>query len=169
MRRSLAVTTLLWSLSAMAAVYQGIDPDGRVFYSDKPVENARLLDIPAASTPPPVSPGPDRPADAFIGPYTDFEIVTPAQDETIRDDEGRLSISLLLVPALQEGHRLSLEVDGVPARGDLGESMQLELGGLRFGSHRLQAMIQDAAGETIATTVIVHVHLRRPVPAGALP
>ncbi len=85
---------------------------------------------------------PDAPANlnplnldlGFRGSYDEFEMITPADGLMIRDAEGRLDIALVLAPPLQEGHRVSIEVDGVAASGEVTGS-QVELSGLPYGSH----------------------------------
>lgn len=169
---------LLASLSsAEAQVYKGIGPDGRIFYSDQPIDGAAPVAIPA------VAPTDDAAEDdagdgeqsiadedsAAPGPYTSLDILAPAEGETIRDESRAVGVSLLLDPALQEGHQLRIEVDGAPATGHDGKATQVRLNGLPLGSHRLQVRVLDADGGAVAQSAVVHFHVRRPLPDAALP
>jgi hypothetical protein len=78
-------------------------------------------------------------------------------------------VSILLDPPLQDDHRLRVAVDGVDAEGDLGKRTQIRLGGLSFGSHRVQARIEDDVAVVVAATPLINVHVRPPLPEGALP
>jgi len=79
----------------------------------------------------------------------------------VRDAEGQVQIGLLLEPALMEGHRLEVVLDGAPLGGDA-PGTQLAIKGLAFGSHQLQAQIRDAAGTLVAASPIIRFSLLKP-------
>jgi hypothetical protein len=159
MRRFLLTLSLLIPALAAGQVYKWIDTDGKVHYADRPVAGVEALGVPVQKSPPPQSK--PIPGQASPGPYTQFEIVAPTDNETLRDAEGNVQVGLLLNPALMEGHRLQILTDGAPASGDV-PGTQLRISGLPLGSHQLQAQIIDAGGIPIASSSIVHVHLRKP-------
>ncbi len=172
----LALTMLLLApgSAAIAEVYKGIGPDGRIFYSDQPIDGATPVDLPdAAATADNAQTTDEQPAtdDAApsAGPYASLEILTPTEGETIRNEERAIRVSLLLEPALEDGDRLSIEVDGVPVTGTDGRSTQVQLGGLALGSHRLQVRVLDVDGGAVAQSPVVHFNIRRPLPETALP
>lgn len=167
--------TLLLALPVSAQVYRGIGPDGRPFYSDRPIPDGTAVELPGVKpTAPADADQPPTDADkadqalGFRGSYDEFEMLSPTEGVTIRDLEGRLKISLLLAPALKEGQRVAVQVDGVAAGGE-GTGLQLELKGLALGSHRVQALVVDDAGVPVAATATVNVHVRPPLPEGAMP
>jgi len=161
---------LLFSSIVTAEVYKSVGPDGRAIYTDRPIENATKLELSPATLPPP-SPEPKSETDegGFLGPYTAFEILSPQDNTTLRNDTRAIDVSLLLDPPLQEDHRLRVAVDDVDAEGDLGKRTQIRLGGLSFGSHRVQARIEDNANGVVAATPLVNFHVRPALPEGELP
>ncbi|WP_462328682.1 DUF4124 domain-containing protein [Thiohalocapsa halophila] len=168
--RAMLLLALLAPL-AQAQVYQSMGPDGRPVFTDRPSPNARALDIPLpADGPAEATPQAARSKDAgFLGPYDMLEIVAPADEHRIRDAEGELAVSLVISPALMEGHRLVVEVDGVPAEGDLPSPSQVLLRGLALGTHRIRAVVQDAAAAVVGSTPPIQVHVLPPLPEAAKP
>lgn len=162
---------LLISFPAVGQVYKGTDSDGSPLYTDRPLPDTTPLALPKRR---PI--GIDESAaegvsteSGFLGPYQSFDIVAPRDGATIRDAEGRVAVSMLVDPPVQSVHRLSVEVDGVPATGDLADRTQLELSGLGPGSHQLQVLMLDDSGAPVAATPIIHIHIREPLPEGSLP
>ena len=173
MMRRLSIPLLLLPLAASAQVYKSVDADGRLIYTDRPIENSTKLDLPLATDAAPTDatpPSADWPADSgFLGSYSSFEIVSPADDTTVQNPARELALSLLLTPPLQDGHRLRVQVDGVDVEGDLGKRTQIRLTGLALGSHRIQAQVTDGVGTLVAATPLINVHIRFPVADGAPP
>ncbi len=159
MRRILIALTLLVPAVVASQVYRWIDADGKTHYSDRPVAGAEALGIPV-KTPLPLQEK-AAPAQSSPGPYIQFEIVAPADNSTVRDPEGNVTLGLVLEPQLMEGHRLQILTDGAPASGDI-PGTQLRLSGLPLGSHQIQARIIDAGGTAIASSSVVRFHLLKP-------
>jgi hypothetical protein len=161
---------LLISSIATADVYKSVGPDGRAIYTDRPIENATKLDLSLTPAPSPSPEPSNQPSEGgFVGPYTSFEIASPLDNTTVRNETREIDVSILLDPPLQDDHRLRVEVDGVDAEGDLGKRTQIRLGGLPFGSHRVQARIEDDGDAVVAATPLINVHVRPQVPETALP
>ena len=159
----------LLPLLAAAGIYKWEGPDGRVQYSDRPVTGADYVGIQvdhgdeaADSRVPEQEPATD------LGPYDSFEIVNPEPNQTLRNTLGRVDLGLLVEPPLAEDHRLRIFLDGQLVGGDA-QGTQIRLQGLTFGSHRVQARIQDEFDETIASSPIVDFHLRKPLPEDQRP
>jgi len=168
--RPLLLPLCFFCAAPLAQVYKSIGPDGRVVYGDRPVEDATRLDVPLTRP----SSGPEAPSavnasGALLGPYDAFEIASPEDNVTVRSDDREVPVSLLLSPPLQQGHQLQLQVNGVDIQGGPGTDTQLRLSGLPLGSHRLQAQVVDDSGAVVARTAVVNVHIRNPLPEGALP
>lgn len=165
---------------AQAALYHWIDAEGRAFYSDRPPPSgeavevrseARRPDQDASTTTPPddgqssAAESQAAQAQAVLGPYTSFEIITPEPDQTLIENQGELAVSLLLDPGLGEGQRLVMQVDGKAVAIE-GGATQFMLKGLSLGSHRIQAQVLDAGGALVARTAAQRVHLRPLPPPG---
>jgi len=170
MRATLCILFLI-SIPAAGQVYKGTDSDGRPLYTDRPLPDTTPLALPARPQASSDQPDPEGASteNGFVGPYQSFEIVAPEAGATIRDAEGRVAVSLLVDPPVQSAHRLSVEVDGVPATGDLEDRTQLELSGLGLGSHQLQVRLLDESEAVVAATPVIHIHIRQPLPEGSLP
>jgi hypothetical protein len=162
---------LVPALSVGAQVYKSVGPDGRPVYTDRPLPDAQALPISTPQRPAPEATDLDASPNeqGFLGAYDAFAIVAPDDGATIRNPDGVVGVSLLLDPPLLGGHRLSLDVDGVAATGDLGARTQLQLQGVTVGSHRLMAVIRDESGAVVASTPLVNFHFRAPLPPGSLP
>jgi hypothetical protein len=160
MRRILITMPLLIPVLAAGQVYKWVDASGKVHYSDRPVSGAETIGVPLKKAQPPQD-GKATAGQASPGPYAQFEILTPEDNVTLQDAEGTVQIGLLLDPALMDGHRLQVLTDGTPVTGDV-PGTQLRISGLPLGSHQLQAQILDGAGIPVASSSVVHFHLRKP-------
>ncbi len=161
---SLLILTLISSCSATAALYKGLDSEGNVVYSDTPFKDAENF------TPPPISVmdkgkvKADEKAAADEKPaefkYMDFDIVSPTNNQTIRDDPD-VTVSLKLKPGLnmEENHSIWMLVDGKPVVKNT-QSLTIQLGRLDRGAHQLQAQIRNNEGAIILRTrpTVVFIH-----------
>lgn len=96
------------------------------------------------------------------GGYASLQILRPHQDETIHDNNGRVPVALHLVPALQtaQGHRIQILLDGRPYGSDRAGT-QFTLDNVDRGTHTLQAMVVDRAGDKLIASDSVTFHLWR--------
>ena len=161
---SLLMFSLIASHVASAGLYKGLDAEGNVVYSDTPFEDAEKF------TPPPLSVM-DKPkvtADSKLEvddkpaefKYLDFDILSPAYNQTIRN-EPDVTVSLNLKPGLnsEEGHSIWMLVDGKPVIKN-SQDMTSKLGRLERGAHKLQAQIRDEQGKIVVRTrvTVVFIH-----------
>ena len=167
MRAFMLTLGLVATLSVAATpltVYKNVQPDGTIVYSDKPDEGAKELKLPEIQiyTPPPLPEGDDRAANGgaagFTG-YESFAISSPANDETVRDNGGSVSIALTLKPSLQSGHVVDIRMDGASI--GRGSSTSITLTNVDRGSHTVQAAVLDGDGAEVARTDSVTFHLKR--------
>ena len=150
--------------AANAGLYRGVDSEGNILYSDTPFKDAEKY------TPPPISvmdaPKPvtekevvkDEPTAEFK--YTGFDIESPIDEQTIRNDPD-VKVSVKLVPTLnaEAGHGIWLLLDGNPVmKNSLNTSFYI--GRIERGAHTLQAQVRDAEGKAIVQTriIIVYIH-----------
>jgi hypothetical protein len=161
---------LFGSVSVTAEIYKWVDAEGHTYFSDRPQSDTESMEV--------IAPRPQiarenvtpaaSPETALLGPYLAFDIVSPEANQTLKTDQGQLPISLILDPALQNGHRLALELDGGSITPNESAGTQLLLTGVPHGTHRALAQILDHQGQLIARTRTIHFHLRKPTPPGVL-
>jgi hypothetical protein len=164
MPRALIALCLFASTATSAEIFRWVDADGRTYYSDRPQDGAETVGlVPKSPTPTTdAAVAAAEPAEsALIGPYRGFQIVSPEPNQTVRQEQGKLPVSLILDPTLIAGHRLELVVDGATVPVQKGAT-QLSLSGLAFGTHSAQALIRDAENAIVARTVPVAFHLLPP-------
>lgn len=143
-------------------VYKQVNPDGTITYSDKPAAGAQEVDIPTAPTyQPPKVPAftpyqkPEKPA-PFA--YDSLTITSPANDETIRENTGDVTVVLSVSPSLRPGHRIEYLLDGASVERSTQTSYQFK--NLDRGSHSITAQIVDESGNVISSASVT-VHLQR--------
>ena len=159
-----AISLFVYVSAISAGLYRGVDSEGKVVYSDTPFEDAEKY------TPPPISvmDAPkaaakqadvkeELPADFK---YTKFDIESPGDEQTIRNDPD-VKISLDLVPGLntEAGHGIWLLMDGNVLVKNSAEA-SFYIGRIERGAHKLQAQVRDASGKVVARTRtnVVYIH-----------
>jgi hypothetical protein len=168
----LLAAILFATFPVCAEVYKWVDSQGRTQFSDRPQADAVAVDIKT----PPADDRADQSAGSgdqgqapLLGPYAGFEIVSPEPNQTLRQTQQELTVSIILDPPLIGGHQLELVVDGVPISVDKSTVAQIELSGVGLGSHEARAQIRDSRGGIVARTTLVYFDLRKPLPPGVLP
>ncbi len=150
-------------------IYTWIDKYGNRIYSDQPREGAEVMELQKGTDyTPPVSAEPDwstmKPKVISTGDsYSHFEIASPANDATIRNNNGVFQVALDIRPKLVKGHRIKLEVDGAAVAGS---SQIISLTNIDRGTHTLIAYILSTDNAVMATTKPVIVHLHRAIKRG---
>ena len=160
----LVIMLVVGACAANAALYRGVDAEGNVVYSDRPFENAEEFTPPAISVvDTPESKAAKKAAEVEKPAefkYTDFDIASPANKETIRNQPD-VVVSLKLRPGLNsaESHSIWLLLDGKPVVKN-SKSLSLSLGRLNRGAHKLQAQVRDESGKIVVRTrtVVVYIH-----------
>jgi hypothetical protein len=166
------LASIFFSGAASAQVFKWVDADGRTQFSDRPQPSAEIVNLPGTAS--------ARSADqsvttdgalqaAELGPYTEFEIVSPEPNQTLRSAQDNVPIGLVLVPSLIAGHLLEFVVDGTSIAVDKSAGTQINLTGVAYGSHQTQAQIRDDRGIIVARTRPVSFQLRKPIPPGVIP
>ncbi|MCK5661977.1 MAG: DUF4124 domain-containing protein [Thiotrichaceae bacterium] len=164
--KSLLVSTILFTAIADAQLYKGLDAEGNVVYSDQPFENAEkftpaslsVVNIPKRAPKPGKVTADEAEVKAFK--YTDFDIASPKNNETIWDNP-QLAVTLRLKPDLntEEEHTLWLLMDGkVIVKNS--QSTTMQIGRLERGAHQLQAQVRDNAGKVMVRSRPVVVHIK---------
>lgn len=91
--------------------------------------------------------------------YTALVIQSPANDETIRENTGNLTVVAALTPEIRPGHRLRLLLDGVL----VGEGSQavFDLLNIDRGSHTLTTELVDQSGTVLISSSTTTFHMMR--------
>ncbi len=167
MNRIVATALFLGSFSVSAAVYRTVDPEGNVIFTDQPASGAEEVELPPVPTyqAPRYRPPASRPDDAASPPapgYRKFAVVSPAPDETVRDNPGNVTVVLAIEPDLDKaaGDRIQIYLDGKPV-GKPTTSLQAVLSNVDRGEHRVSAAIVDRNKKTIRRTEPVRFFLHR--------
>jgi hypothetical protein len=165
MRKILLLLLILVACPLLAKdFYKVITPDGEVIYSDTYIPGAERIRVIGSKTT--SAEGADSEGEAAVGTfaegsiYTNFEIMQPENEQTIRSDEGNINVGLLLTPGLAAGHSIQVFIDGTRIAGEM-RSTQFSLNGLTRGSHSLKINVVDDQGSTLAEAPGVVFHLRK--------
>ncbi|MCR9278163.1 MAG: DUF4124 domain-containing protein [Pseudomonadaceae bacterium] len=152
-------------------IYRTLDANGNPVFTDMPPrqgQSAEEIKITVTS-------GNSYASSAARTPYTgnsasseapttgasySLDIISPANDETIRDNAGSVSISAATTPALRRGHSLRLVMDGtltdLPADGTV-----FDLSNVDRGTHTIAVAVVDRAGNVLAQGQPSTFHLQR--------
>ena len=159
MKPSLVLVLALASATAAAQVYQRIGPNGEILFSDQPGPDARPVEVrpPQTVTLPPVparSGGLDGQGGEAANPaapgYSAFSIISPADGEAVRANDGNVIVSLALEPRLVPGHVIRLNLDGEDGEQvRSGGSLAFSLTNLSRGRHSVEAQVLDQNGNVL--------------------
>ena len=159
-------------------IYRYVDENGTVVYTDKEIKNAEEIEI---EEPEPVEREQKsqqvnslsgnqtstlgQPAIGTLGQepvfeYTDFRIIQPSNDDTIRENSGTVQVSVRVSPTLYPGHKVTLSMNGRRV-GDGKSSGQFSLSNVDRGQHQLVAQIIDQEDKVIKSTPAVTFQLFR--------
>jgi hypothetical protein len=162
-----AAILLMWVTSVPAAVYKSVDSQGNVVYTDEPSADAQPVKLPPLSTVPAprYQPSDQSPAEAEQSAQADYQqvsIVSPTQDETLRDNTGAVPVNVVTQPDLDSasGHRFRYYLDG-QAQGKPTESGRIIFDNLDRGSHTVEAAIVDSTGQELIRSSSVRFFLHR--------
>lgn len=148
MKYSIFLISVFFVSFAQADVYKYTNKQGKTAYSDTPVTGAEKVVVPPVMTyeAAPIS----RKETTFIGekkelqeratPYSYINITSPAEQGTVRSNQGIVNVTYQLEPALKAGDRVELFLDGV-----LQESFNIQ--GLVRGEHVVMVQVVNEAGE----------------------
>jgi len=172
MRILIAVTLVCLSSTALAGdVYRWTDDKGVVHYSDKPqapsdkpAELPHLQTYSHGSNPPGLPKLPETAAPA-AAPKAEaaggFTIASPAPDETIRDAEGKFTVTVS--GSLQAGEGVIYYLDGTAENKEPTPSTAFLYARVERGEHSVSAALIGADGRELDRTPAVTVHVKPPI------
>lgn len=150
--------------TAHAEVYKQVNPDGSVTFTDVP-KNKDAEPVPIqpmstfkATTAPSISSSSQKKKSSTTK-YTDVSITSPANESTIRDNSGSLTVSASVTPSLKPGHKMVL-LDNGSVKGE-STAGSFNLSNVDRGEHNLSVQVQNKAGKTIISSKPVTVYLHR--------
>lgn len=159
----------IFTTPALAEMYKWVDEEGNISYSDEPPsDNTEKLTPPELTVTPAIKVPAKKPAETapkmpapFFG-YKEFSITSPANDQTIRNNQGNIDVSFSSKPTLNTelGHYISVEMDGKTVRNKL-KSSSVRLENTDRGSHTIKARLKDKNGLTLMSSQSVTIHLHR--------
>ncbi|MGH8481364.1 MAG: DUF4124 domain-containing protein [Nevskiaceae bacterium] len=155
-------------------VYKWVDKDGVVHYSSQPpAEGAQPAKLPPVhtykgGTQPNLGKYEKPSAKGNVSGGSQIEVVTPSHDETFRGGERVVPVAVLVTPQLTPDQKLIYLLDGTPASPPTTDT-SYAISGVDRGTHTVSVTLVDAAGETLATSQGVTVHVKPPTAPQASP
>jgi hypothetical protein len=170
MRRQLLLIAILLICPWLgySQVYQWLDGQGNVHFSDAPppdgskARDVKEITVPPISTVPAIKSAPVKITDGQktrASPYRRFAIVEPANDSAIRHNDGNVMITTSLEPALKPRDTITLFVDGEATVS--GRETRFLLPNVDRGTHTLRAVVSDSEGKSLISSETVSFHLLR--------
>lgn len=169
MRALCLLSLLLFGLPVLATeVFKTVGPDGETRFTDRPEDGAVEVRVPGVQTVDgggPVgelatkSESEDTPFS-----YSEFKIVSPDQDASLRDNEGNVRIQIVLSPGLRPDDQINIYMNGNKLGS--GRSTNITLTNVDRGTHSLQASVVDKSGKDVARSDTVNFTLHRAAAGG---
>ena len=164
--RYLLLSLLIFSSVASAEVFKTINPDGSITYSDVQTEGSKsitppgLTPTPAVKLPPKKKIEPENNGQPVA--YQAFKITKPSSNKTIRNNNGEITVSIDIKPALQTKfkHSISIYLNGREAAKKLSSSTYTLKDVVR-GRHSVSARLLDKNGNVLKRSNLVFVNMRR--------
>ena len=156
------------SAVAAAEIFKTVDEHGNVVFSDIPPPpsqtsepvtinpvNTFNMPVPEVTAPPAEADVPEE-----VAQYDRLTILAPANEETVRENAGNVTVAIALTPPLRAGDQLVLYMDGnrSPVRAQ-GTSFRLE--NVNRGTHTIGVRVLDDAGRIAAEAETSIFHLQR--------
>lgn len=140
---------------AATKIYKVVMPDGTIKYTDRPVAGAKLVDIgKRINSVPTLRPkGLDSKTSSIQQTNEtrlqySIDIISPSPEETIRSNEGKLSVRASLSPKQSGQFKLFINNELLKTS----SSPNFELTGLDRGEYRLQVQFFSNSGKLLASS-----------------
>jgi hypothetical protein len=159
--------------SLQAEIYKWVDGSGIVHFSDKPQSGAETITLPPTQTysPPkaanPVTPQQEQENSApidqqSVSTYTKVMIIQPQDQETLRSNQGLLTVVTRVEPDLEKTDRLQVLYDGNLV-GKPQKELSFSLNNVYRGAHTLQVQVVSEDGHILGASspITVYMHHTR--------
>jgi hypothetical protein len=174
MKSILVLALCLFALGVNAELFKWKDADGNIIFSDQPpadIDKAesevKQESLPHINTVPALDLSNSRaatsPSKSKVNnnaSYKSFAIVAPLHDSEVRENSGKVQISVRIEPAIfvERGHQMIIYMDGVEVY--KGENTSVLVDNVDRGTHNVKASIVNNQGfilrETRVTTFTLH-------------
>lgn len=176
----LALVTVfgLQSSDVLARIYKIVDEDGNVVFTDlAPKDSSKSIEIDAHNIYTPSTPAvaptnarnergqrreePDNEDEnaESAAVYDTLHILTPADDEPVRENAGNLSVVVAASPDLDSRHSVVILLDGIVSANE--PTTHIDLANIDRGTHVLTAQIVDATGNVLIASNPTSFHMIR--------
>lgn len=135
-------------------VYKTVDADGNIIFTDTPSKNAEEINIQDIQTIKNPNAGAALPERRLLGDndkkpaYKSVVVTNPKDGAGIRSNNGDISISISLKPALLPGHKIIISMDGE----EVGTGNSVSLQNVDRGTHDIKVTVVDQSGEELIST-----------------
>ncbi len=158
MRISLLIISLFFTYSAQADVYKSVDEDGNVIFTDKPSPDAEKIIIKEVQTieAPKAQPNKEAlPAAEELVGYSKVAIIHPQNGTGIRANDGNITISTSVKPALDQeaGHTLALYMDNQLVSSGSGATFSIQ--NVDRGTHSFSVAVIDKDGKELTRSATI--------------
>lgn len=150
-------------LSAQAEVYRWVDSNGTVIYSDQPHTGAETIELDTSPSYSPVAiPEQATPIEEVAAPSYKISIVSPVNDEAVRNNAGIVNINASVNPQLESNRNdlFTVKLDG-QVLGEPSSSPNFVLTNIERGTHTVQVAIVDTNGKQLTSSEVITFHLKR--------
>ena len=154
------------SVNTNAQIYRSIDKDGNAVFSDVPTDGAEEIELAEPTTveslsvaPLPTTTNSSRNEREKSFEYGPLVIITPKDDEAIRENTGNITVTATIQPDLRSGDTVVLYLDGKEYEDNVTPTFTLSQ--LDRGTHTVRVSIKDENGKIIKSSKTVTFHLLR--------
>lgn len=169
MRAGVLTFVLLFTTGLAHAdkVYKWVDAQGNVLYTDQPRNGAQEVKIARPATSAAQASETVRQQLAALAAVVEPDrskpsavtLSAPANEETIRNNDGNVTVALRMQPEPRNGERVRLTLDGGMVDTEVNPP-GIVLAGLDQGTHTLQASVTDSSGRVLVRSDMVTFYLK---------
>ena len=155
MRSLTLIGLVLFSMLAQATVYKWVDKDGKVHYSDEPQPNAQVVELKEKTLNQIALPLPkidsNNANQAIESIQYQVNITSPAEEETVRDNNGDFDVVATITPELKSQYLMALKLDCTPVgQPQIGGTFKLK--NIDRGEHTLVVDALTQNGKVFASS-----------------
>jgi hypothetical protein len=164
---------ILFAVCANAELFKWKDADGNIIFSDQPpagsdkaesevkpetlphINTVPALDLTKRRATQPTESGSNKVN------YKDFAIVSPLHDSEVRENSGKIQVTIQIQPDnfSEHGHQLVIHMDGVEVYKGINTSVSLD--NVDRGTHNIKASIVNNRGYVLRETRLTTFTLQR--------
>jgi hypothetical protein len=160
---------VLSSTAAATDVWKWVDEKGTTHYSDQPVAGATKIEVRTGNvvgTTSSTYTGSSSSSSTQSGQraaasYRNFEIWRPEANQSLINTGGTVNVEIRIEPAVRPEHRLDLYLDGRIVTGFPRNTLSYALTEVPRGSHSVNAVVTDQAGQSLAQAATVAFTVRQ--------